>query len=152
MRGYKCCEPLNKLFMLISIKQRAIHCLNCLNRFLKSFKYAIEGIKHCAGLEKNFRIQLAMAVTALSAGTIFKISLSEWLAVLFCTALVLSLEMINTAIEKLSDTVTRSVHPVIKQVKDIAAGAVCLASLISLVTGCIIFLPKLRFLLKYFIK
>ena len=58
----------------------------------------------------------------------------------------------NTTIEKLSDTITKSIHPVLKQVKDIAAGAVCLVSIISFIIGCIIFLPKIQSLIKYFTK
>jgi diacylglycerol kinase len=60
--------------------------------------------------------------------------------------------MINTAIEKLSNIVTESIHPVIKQVKDITAGAVCLVSILSFIIGCIIFLPKIALVIKYFIK
>ncbi len=70
----------------------------------------------------------------------------------FCTALVLGLEIINTAIEKLSDVFTTSVHPLIKQVKDIAAGAVLLVSIISLVTGCIIFIPRIILIFKNYSK
>jgi undecaprenol kinase len=121
-------------------------------RFLKSFKYALQGIKHCFVSEKNFRMLLVIAAITFFLGIVFRISASEWLAVLFCSALVLSLEMINTAIEKLSNIVTESIHPVIKQVKDIAAGAVCLVSILSFIIGCIIFLPKIALVIKYFIK
>ena len=121
-------------------------------RLVKSFKYALQGIKHCSVSEKNFRIQLAIAAIAFFFGIVFTITTVEWLAILFCSALVLGLEMVNTTIEKLSDTITKSIHPVLKQVKDIAAGAVCLVSIISFITGCIIFLPKIQSLIKYFTK
>ena len=113
-------------------------------RFINSFKYAWQGIKYCSVFEKNFRVQLAFAVMAFFLAVIFRISTAEWFAILFCSALVLAFEMINTTIEKLSNVVTVSVHPVIKQVKDIAAGAVLIVSVISFITGCIIFLPKLQ--------
>jgi diacylglycerol kinase len=121
-------------------------------RFLKSFRYACQGIKHCFNSEKNFRIESVIALMAFLSGMICRISATEWLAVLFCAALVLGFEMVNTSIEKLSDIVTKSIHPVIKQVKDIAAGAVCLVSIISFIIGCIIFLPKIQSFIKCFIK
>lgn len=121
-------------------------------RFLKSFRYAWQGIKYCFNSEKNFRIQLAISSITFLSGMVCRISTVEWLAILFCSALVLGLEMVNTTIEKLSDTITRTIHPVIKEVKDIAAGAVCLVSVISLLIGCIIFLPKIQPFIKYFFK
>lgn len=98
-------------------------------RFLKSTGYALEGLKVCFLSERNFRIQVTIAAVAFLAGLICKISLEEWLDILICTALVLGLEIINTAIEKLSDAFTTSIHPLIKQVKDIAASAVFLRPL-----------------------
>ena len=121
-------------------------------RFLKSFKYALQGIKHCSVYEKNFRIQLVIAAITFLFGIALRISPTEWLAILFCSALVLGLEMVNTTIEKLSDSITKSIDPVIKQVKDIAAGAVCLVCVISFIIGCIIFLPKIQTYIKYLTK
>jgi diacylglycerol kinase len=118
-------------------------------RFINSFKYALQGIKYCSVFEKNFRIQLVIVSITFFFGFVFRISGTEWLLVLFCSALVLALEMINTTIEKLSNVVTESIHPVIKEVKDIAAGAVCIASVVSFITGCIIFLPKLQSFIKH---
>ena len=117
-------------------------------RFLKSVIYAWQGIKYCFNSEKNFQIQLIVTLITLLAGILFKINAGEWIAVLICIALVLGLEMVNSAIEKLSNIVTESIHPVIKQVKDIAAGAVFLVSIISFITGCIIFIPKIDLIIK----
>jgi diacylglycerol kinase len=121
-------------------------------RFLKSVKYAWQGIKYCSISEKNFRMQLVIAAIAIFLGIALRISGTEWLALLFCLALVLGLEMINTTIEMLSDTITKSIHPVIRQVKDIAAGAVCLVSVISFIIGCIIFFPKIGLVMKNFFR
>jgi diacylglycerol kinase len=118
-------------------------------RLINSFKYALQGIKYCLLFEKNFRIQLALAGIVFLLAVIFRISSAEWLAILFCSALVLALEMVNTTIEKLSNVVTGSIHPVIKEVKDIAAGAVCIASVVSFITGCIIFIPKIQSFIKH---
>lgn len=121
-------------------------------RFLKSVIYAWHGIKYCFKSEKNFQIQSVVSLITLSAGFLFKINTSEWIAVLICIALVQGLEMVNSAIEKLSNVVTESIHPIIKLVKDIAAGAVLFVSIISFIIGCIIFLPKIELLVKYFLK
>ena len=67
----------------------------------------------------------------------------EWLVVVLCITVVLTLEMINTAIEKLCDVVQPDYHPQIKIIKDIAAGAVLIAALGSIIIGAIIFVPKI---------
>jgi diacylglycerol kinase len=121
-------------------------------RFIKAIGYAWQGIKYCFMSEKNFRIELVVALITFAFAIVLKIGINEWLAILFCCALVLSLEIINTAIEKLSNVVSKSIHPVIKLVKDMAAGAVFLVSIISLITACIIFLPKIELLIKYIFK
>lgn len=121
-------------------------------RFLKSFDYAWQGIKYCFSFEKNFRIQLLISIITFLLAFICRIKPGEWLAILLCTGLVLALEIVNTAIEKLSNAFTTSVHPLIKQVKDIAAGGVLLASFISLITGCIIFFPKIILIIKSLYK
>jgi diacylglycerol kinase len=121
-------------------------------RFIKAIGYAWQGIKYCFMSEKNFRIELVVALITFAFAIVLKIGINEWLAILFCCALVLSLEIINTAIEKLSNVVSTSIHPVIKLVKDMAAGAVFLVSIISLITACIIFLPKIELLIKYIFK
>jgi diacylglycerol kinase len=72
----------------------------------------------------------------------------EWLFVVGCCVLVLSLELLNTAIENLCDIVTEEYHPIIKIVKDSAAAAVLITATGSVVTGLIIFSPKLIHLLK----
>ena len=115
-------------------------------RLLKSFGYALQGVKYCLCYEKNFRVQLCVATITFIGGLYFRISSHEWLTILFCSTLVLSLEMINTTIEKLSNEISQSFNSVIKQVKDIAAGAVLLSSIISFIVGMIIFLPKIKLL------
>ncbi|HEY5408679.1 MAG TPA: diacylglycerol kinase family protein [Ginsengibacter sp.] len=121
-------------------------------KFIRSVQCAWHGIKYCFKSEKNFRMELIIASITFSFAIALKIGVNEWLAILFCSALVLSLEIINTAIEKLSNIVTMSIHPVIKLIKDMAAGAVFLVSIISLIIGAIIFLPKIEFLIKNIFK
>jgi undecaprenol kinase/diacylglycerol kinase (ATP) len=93
--------------------------------------------------QRNAKIQTVMGITAITLGFIVSISPYQWLLVLFCIGLVISLEMINSAIEIFCDMVTTDFHPKIKIIKDVAAGAVLVASIASLVIGLIIFIPAL---------
>ena len=119
-----------------------------MKKIVKSFAYAFNGLKLCFASEINFKIHLLFATAVLLLGVVFEISNTEWLAVTLCIAFVTATEMINTAIEKLCDVVQKDFHPGIKQVKDIAAGAVFLAAVCSLVIAVIIFLPKISTFLK----
>lgn len=117
-------------------------------KLTQSFKYAWQGIKSCFASEPNFRIHFVAAILVVIFSLLFGISTTEWVAVIFCIAFVLVMEMMNTAIEKLCDVVHKEPHPGIKKVKDIAAGAVLVSALFSLVTAAIIFLPKIIMYLK----
>ena len=112
-------------------------------KIIKSFVFAFNGIKICFFSETNFKIHLLVAVIAVLFGIGFKISGTEWLAIIFCISLVVAMEMINTAIEKLCNVVHKDFSMCIKNVKDIAAGAVLVTALFTLLTGIIIFLPKI---------
>ena len=87
-------------------------------------------------------------MAAIALGFWMAISPTEWVAIIVCIAFVLAMEMINTAIEKLSDVVQQGFHPGIKKVKDIAAGAVLVAAMGSLFVGAVIFLPKIILFIK----
>lgn len=97
--------------------------------------------------ERNFRIELFMMLLTFVIAIIFPISAMQWIVIAFCCGAVLSLELINTALEKLADAVTVEFHPLIKQAKDVAAGAVLLSSVTSVIIGLIIFVPKIKLLL-----
>lgn len=111
--------------------------------FLDSFKVALVGIIIVAKAEKNFRFHLISAITVVIFGFVFSISMYEWLFV--CTAIfgMLTLELFNSAIERLVDLVTEQYHPLAKATKDIASGAVFLFAIYSLIVGMVVFLPKI---------
>ncbi|MFM6926016.1 MAG: diacylglycerol kinase family protein [Ferruginibacter sp.] len=117
-------------------------------KLIRSFRYAWAGIRACFNSEPNFRIHLFAAIAAILFSLLFRVSAAEWLAVCFCIVLVITMEMMNTAIEKLCDVVHQELHPGIKNVKDIAAGAVLLSAFFSLLTAAVIFLPKIIMYLK----
>ena len=114
-----------------------------MKRLYLSFRFASEGVLLWLKSEKNFLLQVCMGVSVLACGLFFKISSMEWIAILICCAIVLSLEMMNTAIEQLADAVDTNHNIAIKRVKDIAAGAVMLAAIVSTVIALIIFIPKI---------
>lgn len=110
---------------------------------LKSFSYAFSGLKTLWQEEHNFRIHIFAAILVFIAGVLFNISLIEWVAVILSIGVVLTAETINTSIEKLSDFVSPEKHETIKKVKDLAAAGVLISAATALLTGLIIFLPKL---------
>ena len=114
----------------------------------KSFKYAFEGIKNTFKNEPNFRIQLILALLSTLLGIILKISQIEWLILITVIFLVLLLELINSSLEALVNLVSPEINEKAKIAKDTAAGAVLVASSLSLVIGIVLFLPKIITLLK----
>ncbi len=110
---------------------------------MKFFLYALAGIVEAIKTERNVRIHILATVIVIILGLYYKVSLVEWSILLLCIGSVISLEMLNTAIEKLCDFVMPEYNEVIKKVKDIAAGAVLFFSIISFIIGCFIFIPKI---------
>lgn len=110
-------------------------------RFLSSFRFALNGLR-IALKEPNFRFHLTAAAAVVAAGFFFALSPIEWLFILVMIFGVLTLEVINTAIEKTVDLVTKDYQLLAKQAKDLAAGAVLLFSILAVLVGMIIFLPK----------
>jgi undecaprenol kinase len=108
-----------------------------------SFRYAARGIVSVLRTEKSFRIQLSLAALSIIAGFLFRISLIEWLFILLVICVVLCLEVINTAFELIIDMVTEEYRIIAEHIKNIAAGAVLIASVIALIIGLIIFIPYL---------
>lgn len=113
-----------------------------LRTFTKSLSHALRGLATLFRSQRNARIHLVIAIAVIGAGFLFKIYPGEWLAVVLCIALVLSMEAINTALELLADALHPDHHPLVGKAKDVAAGAVLLCALASVAVGAIIFLPK----------
>ena len=109
----------------------------------KAFGFAFYGLFLFIKKERNGKIQFAIAVLAIACSIALQISAQQWIIVLLCIAAVLSLEMLNSTIEKLCDLIHPGYHPTIKIIKDVAAGAVLWTSIISAIIGVIIFLPKI---------
>jgi undecaprenol kinase/diacylglycerol kinase (ATP) len=112
-------------------------------KFFKGFIYAYNGLKVFFAHERNGRIQLLIAIVVVLLGAVLQVSPADWIVLLFCIALVLSLEMMNSAIEKICNMVQPTFHPAVKTIKDISAGAVLWVSVISTIIGGIVLLPKI---------
>jgi diacylglycerol kinase len=112
-------------------------------RFFRSFKYAGRGILAAFSSENNCRIQVAVAAGVVGLSCYLRLSPLEWAVVTICIGLVIGLEMINSAIEKACDRITREQDDYVRYVKDMAAGAVLWVSICSAVVGAIIFIPKI---------
>ena len=114
---------------------------------MNSFRYAFEGIRTLFNSEANARIHLVAAIAAIAAGFAFRISEMEWIALTIVIALVIAMECVNTAIEKLCDRITTEKDLMIKMVKDLSAAGVLTCACAALMTGILIFLPKFFHLL-----
>lgn len=112
-------------------------------KVLKSFSYAFRGIFFLFKTERNARIQLVIFLFGILLGFVFKITVTEWLVILVFGALVMALEALNTAIENLCDVVSPELKNSIKNVKDVSAGAVLIASIGAALAGIFIFWPYL---------
>ena len=112
-----------------------------LRKYLRSFGYAFEGII-TAGKEQNLKSHIVSAIIVILASYLTGLSRMEWYIVLLLIALMFALEMMNTAIERVVDLASPEIHPLAKQAKDIAAGAVLVFALFSAIIGLLIFLPK----------
>ncbi|PZF73110.1 diacylglycerol kinase family protein [Taibaiella soli] len=110
---------------------------------LKSFTFALAGIKDFWKSEPNARLHLIAAILAVIASFALHISRTEWLFVLLAITLVFAAEMFNTALETLCDKISPEIHPLIKKTKDLAAGGVLVTAAFAFITGMIIFLPKI---------
>ena len=110
---------------------------------LKSFVFAWWGILRFFRTEHNAQIHLVITIIVIGCSIYFKISRVESIAVIFSIAFVWITEMVNTAIEKTMDFISKEKDYQIRNIKDMAAGAVLIAAITAVIIGCIVFLPKL---------
>ena len=114
-----------------------------IKKLILSFGYAFKGLAYATKSQLNFRIHLFAAVIAIALGFALNITTNEWLWIALSIAIVLLTELTNTGIETLTDLVSPDYNEKAGHVKDICAGAVVIAAVFALVTGLIIFVPKI---------
>ena len=108
---------------------------------LNSFSYAVEGVRYVFKNDQNMRIHCVVALFVISAGLFFRITPFEMGILAVMIVLVITTEMINTSIEKMTDLITKEYRTDAKIAKDVAAGMVLLAALGSVVVGIFVFTP-----------
>jgi len=114
----------------------------------KSFKYALNGVFTALAICRNLKIHYFMAIIAIVAGFYFNIDRLEFAVVLLAITLVVTLEMINTALEKAVDLLTEKYHILALIAKDVSAGAVLIASIVAFIIGALIYGPYLVDLIR----
>lgn len=108
----------------------------------KSLGFALKGAIKLATTEHSVMVQSTIALLMIGAGFYFDISREEWMFQTLAIGLVLSIEGLNTAVEKVADFIHPEFHEKIGFIKDIAAGAVFFAAITAIVIGCFIYIPK----------
>lgn len=117
-------------------------------KLINSFKYAIEGIISSFRTEQNMKIHVFIMIVVIILGIILKLSALEWIILTIVIALVISAELFNTTIETVVDMITKEKNEKAKLAKDVAAGAVLVLTIGSVVVGLIIFIPKILEIIK----
>ncbi|MBI2596157.1 diacylglycerol kinase family protein [Candidatus Daviesbacteria bacterium] len=112
-----------------------------------SFKHALEGIWTATKDEPHLKFHFSAAFVVIILGVILKLTREDWAVIVLTIGLVIGLELTNTAIEEIVNSFTPDTHPAAKKAKDVAAGAVLVASVTAAVIGILIFLP---YLIKFF--
>jgi diacylglycerol kinase (ATP) len=108
---------------------------------LKSVTYAFKGAVKLITTEHSVMVQFSIGLLMAVAGFYFGISKTEWLFQTFAIGLVMSIEGLNTAVEKMADFIHPNYHERIGFIKDIAAGAVFFAAITAIAIGLIIYIP-----------
>ncbi len=114
-----------------------------IKKFLNSFTYPIKGLRYAYKNEQNLAVDVGIALLVLIASFIFKVSKTEFALLILTIGLVISLELVNTAIEATVDLVTQEYHPLAKVAKDTSAAAVLVFSIVAVIIGLVIFIPKI---------
>ncbi len=113
---------------------------------LKSFSYSFAGLKQLLRSEHNARVHIAFTVLAVMLSIMFDVDSIEIIALTIVMAMVWMAELFNTCIEKMIDFISTERLPALKIIKDMAAAAVLVSAICAVITGCIIFIPKLLLL------
>jgi len=108
-----------------------------------SFRFALNGMRSLLKYEHNSRIHFIVAIIAVILGIIFRLNFSEWSLLTVVIGLVFIAELFNSSLESLADRIDPEWNEQIRKAKDYAAAAVLVSAVIAIITGCLIFIPKL---------
>jgi diacylglycerol kinase len=110
---------------------------------LASFKHAFTGLRHLIHTQKNAWIHAVISILVIVLGLIFSIPAQSWVVIFLTIGMVWMAELFNTAVETIVDLVSPQKHPLAKIAKDVAAGAVLVTAITSILVGVFIFGPPL---------
>lgn len=113
------------------------------SRMWRAFSFALSGMRKALASERHLRFHFFAFFFVLLLGYIFRITAVEWAILFLVCGSVIGFELMNTAIERAVDLAGKNPHPLAAQAKDIAASAVLFSSLIALIVGLIIFVPRI---------
>ena len=114
-----------------------------IKRFISGFKNSKAGLSYAYKNEQSMTIHLISCIIVLVLGTLYHISLMEWMLCIMVLGLIAATELINTSIEAIVDLVTQEFHPFAKIAKDTASAAVFVFSVVAFLSFVIIFIPKM---------
>jgi diacylglycerol kinase len=112
-------------------------------RLVSSFRWAATGVKHVIATEQNMRLHCAGAVAVFGAAAWLRVTRTEWCLLILCVMLVMAVECVNSALERLADRVSMEDHFLIRHAKDASAGGVLLVTMGAAAVGAVIFLPRI---------
>lgn len=110
---------------------------------IKSFGFALKGIRLAIKEEHNFRIMLIAFFVVICTGLYFRLDKVDWMMILLTSGIVLVAELFNTTIENMMDMITPDYHVMTERIKDLSAGAVLVTAIFSVIVGLIVFIPYL---------
>ena len=115
---------------------------------IRSFRYAIIGIARMLRCQHNAWLHLGVTIVVIGAGFFFALSAREWCWIILAMAIVWTAEALNTAFEFLADAASPNFHPLVRDAKDVAAGAVLITAVGTVIVGAIIFWPHVTTLFR----
>ena len=115
---------------------------------VRSFPHAIRGVLRMLRCQHNAWIHVAATIVVTASGFLFELAGSEWCWIVLAIAIVWTAEALNTAFEFLADVASPQFHPVVRDAKDVAAGAVLITAIAAAIIGAVIFGPHLAPLLS----
>jgi diacylglycerol kinase len=111
---------------------------------IRSFRYAIAGVIRMVRCQHNAWVHALATAVVIAAGLIFQLSRWEWCWIVLAISTVWTAEALNTAFEFLADAASPNFHPIVRDAKDVASGAVLLTALGASIIGALIFWPHFR--------
>jgi diacylglycerol kinase len=120
-----------------------MHHMRKSKNFRESLRFALNGLADAWRSERNMRFHVAAAAVVVLLGLYCQFDRFEWLFLLSAIFLVMTMEMLNTSLERVVDLFTDEYHPLARLAKNAAAGAALLAALYAVIVGLVIFLPKI---------